>query len=123
VAATTRAATMLERAQELGLKAWRHLADLIEQERPAMGFLEQALLVRGRARERALDVAEELRLEERLGERRAVDGDEGPARALARVVDGLGDQLLARSRLTVDEHRRIRGRHTPDEIEDLGHPG
>src|SRR5882762_8228514 len=45
----------LERAQELGLQAWRHLADLVEQERPAMGFLEQALLVRGRARERALD--------------------------------------------------------------------
>src|ERR1700730_10483197 len=80
----------LERAQELGLQARRHLADLVEQERPAMRFLEQPLLVRGRSREGPLDVAEELRLEERLGERRAVDGDEGAAWALARVVDRLG---------------------------------
>src|SRR5678815_1811539 len=63
--------TALERAQELGLQARRHLADLVEQQRPAMGFLEQPLLVRGRAGEGPLDVAEELRLEERLGERRA----------------------------------------------------
>ena len=34
-----------------------------------MRFLEQPLLVRGGAREGALDVAEELGLEERLGQR------------------------------------------------------
>ena len=119
---TGRISPLCERAQELDLEARRHLADLVEEERAAVGFLEQALLVRGRARERALDVAEELRLEERLGKRRAVDGDEGPARARARVVDCLGDHLLAGSRLAVDEHRRIRGRHTPDEIQHLGHP-
>src|SRR6266436_47986 len=56
----------------------------------------------------ALERAQELGLEERLGERRAVDGDEGPPRALTRVVDCLGDYFLARSRLAVDEHRRVR---------------
>jgi hypothetical protein len=31
--------------------------------------------------------------------------------------------FLARSRLAVDEHRRVRGRHAPYEIEHLGHSG
>ena len=53
--------------------AWsreRHLADLVEEKRPAVGRLEEARLVRDRAGERAALVAEELAFEQRLGDRR-----------------------------------------------------
>src|SRR5438105_2689162 len=111
----------LEGAQELDLEGRRHLADLVEQQRPARGLLEEPLLVRAGAREGALDVPEDLRLEQRFGQRSAVDGDEGPARPVAGMVDGLGDDLLARPRLAVDEHGSIRGRDAPDELEHLYH--
>ena len=50
----------------------RDLADLVEEERAAVGLLEAPLATRDRAGERAALVAEQLALEERLGERRAV---------------------------------------------------
>ena len=67
---------LLERAEELRLEAQRHLADLVEEERPAVGRLEEAGPVGGGAGEGAAHVAEELALEEALREGRAVDGDE-----------------------------------------------
>jgi hypothetical protein len=53
-------------------------------------------------------MAEQLRLDERLGQGCAVDGDEG-TRPPARVVDGASDQLLARAALAGEEHGRLRG--------------
>ena len=40
----------LERAQHLGLRLQAHVADLVEEERPAVGQLELAAPVRRRAR-------------------------------------------------------------------------
>src|SRR5262249_7949787 len=60
-------------------------------------------------------VTEQLRLEQRLGQRGAVDRDErlgGTARAL---VDRAGEELLARATLALDQHRRRRRRHLLDE--------
>ena len=48
----------------------RDLADLVEEERAAVGLLEAALAARDGAGERALLVAEELALEERLARAR-----------------------------------------------------
>ena len=45
---------------------------------PPSRQLEPAALLRDRAGEGAALVAEQLALEQRLGQRRAVDGDEGP---------------------------------------------
>ena len=64
--------------------AWvtgEQVADLVEEEGAAVGQLEAALLAAGRAGEGALLVAEQLGLEQGLGERRAVHRDERPARA------------------------------------------
>jgi hypothetical protein len=63
-----------------------------------------------RARERALLVAEELGLEDRLGQRRAVDGDERARQPRRLLVDRARDELFARARLTEQQHRRRRGR-------------
>ena len=67
---------LLQHAQQLHLRRRRHLADLVEEERAAIGQLEAALPPIGGAGERALLVAEDLALEQRLGNRGAVDGDE-----------------------------------------------
>ena len=52
------------RAQELGLERQRQLADLVEEQRPAVGLAEQARLRVVRAREGAPHVTEELALHE-----------------------------------------------------------
>jgi hypothetical protein len=70
-----RTLALLQRAQQLGLQRERHLADLVEQQRAAVGRAKKPSLAR-RAGERALLVAEQLALEQRLGDRRAVDRDE-----------------------------------------------
>ena len=67
---------LLEHAEQLHLRLEREIADLVEEERPAVRSLEPARLARERARERALLVTEQLALEERRRQRAAVDGDE-----------------------------------------------
>ena len=64
---------LLEDAEQRDLRARRDVADLVEEERAALGHLEAAATTRDGAGERALLVAEELGEEERLDERRAVD--------------------------------------------------
>src|SRR5581483_6395049 len=75
---------LLEDAEELDLRLERHLADLVQEERALASRLELAGAVAIGAREGAALVAEELALDERPGERRAVDGDEGRAPLVAR---------------------------------------
>ena len=66
----------LQHAQQLDLGGQRHVADLVEEQRAAVGVLEPALAVAVGAGERPLDVAEELALQDVLAERGAVQGDE-----------------------------------------------
>ena len=75
----------------------------------------------GRAGERALGVAEQLGLEQRLGERRTIDGHEGARRPRAARMDGAGGELLARAGLTCDEHRPRGGGGALDQVLDLRH--
>ena len=73
VAAEALEAPLLEHAQQLGLRDERHVADLVEEQRAVVGQLEAARLAIVRAGERAFFVAEDFRLEQRVGQRRAVD--------------------------------------------------
>src|SRR5262245_38786928 len=66
----------LQRAQELPLRRRRQIADLVEQERSAVGQLEPADAASVRAGERAFLVTEELAFEQAFGQRRTVDRDE-----------------------------------------------
>ena len=72
---------VLQHAQHLGLGARRHVADLVEEDGAAVGGDELADLLAHRAGEAALLVAEELGLDQLLGDRRAVDLDQRRARA------------------------------------------
>ena len=69
---------LLDHPQQLRLGVGRDVADLVEEDRAVGGDLEQPLLARDGAGERAPDVAEEVALQQvgRHGAR--VDGDERP---------------------------------------------
>ena len=94
VAATTRTSTRMSarpptrlnvfssrKRSSLACSAGRHLADLVEEDGAAVGGLEQAALLLPRVGERAPLVAEQLALEQLLGQRRAGDVDERPRAA------------------------------------------
>ena len=101
-------AALLEEPQQLRLQRRAELADLVEEQRAAGCRLEPAGLVRPGAGEGALDVAEELALEEMLRQRGARDGDEGPCGARAPAVDGARQHALARAALAGEQYRRVR---------------
>ncbi len=67
---------VLDHAQDLLLEGERHVADLVEEQRAALRLLELARPALVGAGEGAALVAEQLALEQRLRERRAVDGEE-----------------------------------------------
>src|SRR5438876_2269562 len=98
---------LLEHPQQLRLQLERDVADLVEEERSAVGQLETADPLRDGPGESAALVAEELALEQPRRDGGAVDLDERPPSAPAQVVKGAGDQLLAGARLAADEHGRV----------------
>ena len=63
-AADTLERLFLEEAEELGLERRYHLADFVEEDRAAVGLLEQPALLLARVGERAALVAEQLALEQ-----------------------------------------------------------
>ena len=77
---------LLDDAQQLGLRLERDVADLVEEDRALVGELEQPLLRVDGAGERALDVAEQVRLEQVGRQVAGVDGDERAIRARGVLV-------------------------------------
>src|SRR5205085_8605356 len=67
---------LLQHAQELGLSLGAELRHLVEKERAAIGLLEAPLTRAHGSGERALFVAEQLRVLQGLGDGAAVDRDE-----------------------------------------------
>ncbi len=112
----------LQNAQQLHLRGQRDVAHLVEEDRAAGRLLEPAFPLLDRAGEGAPLVAEQLRLEQRLGEGGAVDGDEGAVRAASPLVDRAGDHLLPRPALAAQQHRGARRRDAGHRGEDLLHP-
>jgi hypothetical protein len=70
---------LLERPQQLRLQVGVHLADLVEQQRSAVGRLEFSHAARDRAGERPLLVAEQFGFQQIVRNRRAVQCNEGAA--------------------------------------------
>jgi hypothetical protein len=68
-------------------------------------------------------VAEELALDQVRRHGAAVDGKEGLLVAAAEAVDGLRHQLLARARLSEQQHRGVGGRHLRDHVVHALHHG
>ena len=123
VAADALELALLQHAQDLGLRLEAHVADLVEQEGPAVGDLELAFARRRRAGEGPLLVAEELALDELPGEGRAVDLHERPAAAGAVVVEGVRDELLAGAARAAHQHGEVGVGHFSNHVEHPLHGG
>src|SRR6185436_7786492 len=110
---------LLQDTEQLHLRRQVDVADLVEKQRAAVRQLEAALLARFGAGEGAFLVAEQLGLDQAVGQRGAADFDERLLRAQRAVVDGVGDQLLAGARLAADQHGRAGAGDLRDLLEDL----
>jgi hypothetical protein len=112
---------LLQEAQQLLLHVGAHVPDLVEEERPLVRHLQQPLAAGARAGEGAALVAEELALEQRVGQRRAVLGDEAALRArpfswIARAISSLPVPLSA-----ADVDREVAGDDAVEQPEDVHH--
>src|SRR5205807_139259 len=112
---------LLKEAQELRLKSERQVANLVEEERAALSRAYESFVIRVRARERALAVAEQEALDEFRRRGGAVERDEGGLRAATQTMDCARDQLLARARLARDEHGRVGVFNPLDRVCERGH--
>ena len=84
------------------------LAHLVEEQRAAVGQLESADAPLSRAGERAFHVAEQFAFDQARGDGAAVELHERSIATRAALVDGAGDELLARAGLAVDQYARVR---------------
>src|SRR5213075_3207980 len=89
----------------------------------AVRLLELPHAAREGAGEGALLVAEELALDERLGNRRAVEVDEGAVRARPVAVEPARDELLAGSGLAQEAYRNLRLHDALHLVEEGAHRG
>jgi hypothetical protein len=92
-------------SQQLGLKDVGKRPDLIEEQRAVVCSLEETSLGRAGVGKGSSLEAEQLRLEERLGNGRAVDVDEGAGATGPGPVEETGHQPFARACLTEQEDR------------------
>ena len=103
----------LEEAEQRRLGGAGHVGELVEEQGSAVGGLDEARLRRVGSGERPARVAEELALEQRLREQRAVHRHEGPLAALAPGVDGPRDELFAGAGLPREQHGQLALRGAP----------
>src|SRR5882762_5523329 len=113
--------SLLQSAQQLRLRGERQIDNLIEEQRAAPGKLELSLLALMGAGEGALLVAEQLRLDQRVGDGTAIDRDKGLVAPGAQLMDRPSHELLAGAGLTLDEHREWGVGHLLDLLDYLLH--
>jgi len=107
--------------QELDLEIGREVADLVEEDRAAVGPLEAAELPFDGAGEGPLLMTKELAFEQRFRQGRTVDLHERLAGPQTVVVNRVGDQVLAGAGLTADQHGRVAVGDLLDQPVDLPH--
>ena len=98
-----------QEAQQLHLHRYRQVANLIQEQRPAIGRLGTPDASLARVGEGALLVSEQFGLHQRLRQRRAVEHDKGPILPRRQALDGARHQLLARTARPANEHRGLAG--------------
>ena len=111
---------VFQHAQQRTLHADRQGRDFIEKQRAAVGGLEIADLVAHRPGEGAAAIAEQFRLDQRVGHRAAIDGHKRLVARDAVVMDRPGEQFLARAAFADDHHVALDRRQLSDHVEQLG---
>ena len=114
---------LLEDPQQLHLRLRGDVADLVQEQRPAVRLFEPAGPVPVGPGEGPFDVAEQLAFEQRRGERRAMHGHQRLRGPGAVGVDELGEQFLPRAALAPEQHARVAAGDLAGGLEDRGHRG
>ncbi len=112
---------LLEDLEELRLQALRQEPDLVEEQRPPVGRLEEPRLGLPGVRERAPLESEQLRLEQRLRDGGAVDVDERARGPRAGPVNRPRQQALPGPGLPEDQDRRQAPRAPGLSLEQAAH--
>ena len=102
-AAHRRDLAVRDRREQRDLLLERHLPDLVEEQRAAVGLHEAPVAAPHAGRDLGQD-AEQLALEQGLRDGAAVDGHERLEPPLAAVMENAGDELLACAVLAREEH-------------------
>src|SRR6266542_3837143 len=105
---------LLQDAQDFRLRADAHVADFVKEERAAVGELEFSFAFVDRAGERPFAMAEQLRLDQLLRNRRAIDVDERLLGAMRPAMKSARDDLLSAAIFAGDQHAAVRRRGAPD---------
>jgi hypothetical protein len=100
-----------QKAQQFHLYRQRHVADLVQEQGPAIDTFNSADRLLERSGERAPFVTEELAFEKRLGNRRTIDWHKRLARTGTQFVDRPGGQLLVGAALAAQQYCNVGGRH------------
>src|SRR6476661_1079699 len=95
LSADTRDLAVLQHPEQTDLSLHRHLADLVQEKRSAVGFFESALTLRTRVRERTLLMTEQFGFEQCLGYSSAVDLYIRAIFASGIEMDQICDQFLS----------------------------
>src|SRR6267142_5296546 len=107
-------ALLLEDAQNFRLRAQAHIADFVQEERSAVGFLKFPRFVLGGARKTALEMSEELGLDQLFRNGRAVHFYEGSLAAQACGMQRVSDEFLAGAALAINQNAAARRRSHGD---------
>ena len=97
---------LLENSQQPRLHRERHVANLVEEQRAAVRLADapRRAIAAGTG-ERTWTVAEQFGFDQRLGKRRAVDGNERPGASRTAAVAGTREQFLAHAGLALQQQR------------------
>ena len=112
---------LLQDAQQLHLKRYRHVSDFVQEYRAAVRLLEAANARLDRTGEGAFDVAKQLRLQEVLRYRTAIDADHLLVFALAVEVNRFSNEFFSGSRFALNENGAVEACDRIDEFEDAMH--
>ena len=96
---------LLQHAEQLDLHLGRQVADLVEEDGRAVGQFEASDLPRERTREGALLATEQLALDQGRGDGRAIHTHHDLPAPRAQLVKMGGDEFLAGTGLTKQQHR------------------
>ena len=111
-----RTSPFLQNSEQLGLDIGRNFADLVQEERPAAGLLEETGVRTHGTGERTAIVSEQLALEDSRCECCAVDRHEGGVRARAEAMEIARQDFLADTAVAGDEDAHTRIVECEDEI-------